>query len=263
MKKEKGIVGVKSPPFETRDLRNNLARIFDTPFRDPNSGEEKKIGNYRWGVYAFYDYDGEPIYVGETNESLRTRIRRHLTNQRTDAVAMSVLDPFEVHKIALWPLPQFEHVVGDKHPDRAIAIAHLKSLEEIIYKNAVKASAFKAVLNEKIPKPKHRVHVNVPDSVESVVVSPDVYEIRAHPDTRIARRASTIAKLAQVISERQVQVGLRNVLTVQAQRLQALAERRFEALGGMKTLEKEAEAEPEDRTEAEAEREDTQTDRGD
>ena len=58
------------------------------------------------GVYAFFDYDGEPIYVGQTNEMLRTRIRRHLTNQRTDDVAMSVLDPFEVLEIEVWPLPQ-------------------------------------------------------------------------------------------------------------------------------------------------------------
>lgn len=28
---------------------------------------------------AFFDYDGEPIYVGQTKESLHTRILRHLT----------------------------------------------------------------------------------------------------------------------------------------------------------------------------------------
>lgn len=64
----------------------------------------KKIGNAKLGVYAFYDYDGEPIYVGQTNEMLRSRISRHLTNQRTDAVAMNVLDPFEVADIEVWPL---------------------------------------------------------------------------------------------------------------------------------------------------------------
>ena len=96
-----------TPPFETDDLRTNLARFLDTPFGDAD-GKPMRVGNYRWGVYAFYDYDGEPIYVGQTNEMLRTRVRRHLTNQRTDAVAMSVLDPFEVLEIGLWPLPQFQ-----------------------------------------------------------------------------------------------------------------------------------------------------------
>ncbi|KAF0208176.1 MAG: excinuclease ABC subunit C [Gammaproteobacteria bacterium] len=47
-----------------------------------------QVGHYKWGVFAFLDYDGEPIYVGQTNEVLRTRTGRHLTNQRTNAVAM-------------------------------------------------------------------------------------------------------------------------------------------------------------------------------
>ncbi|MDE3051298.1 MAG: GIY-YIG nuclease family protein, partial [Nitrospirota bacterium] len=54
-------------------------------------------------MYAFYDYDGEPIYVGQTEEKLSGRVSRHLTNQRTDAVAMNVLDPFEVAYIEVWP----------------------------------------------------------------------------------------------------------------------------------------------------------------
>lgn len=98
---------VNIPPFETEDLRQNLSRFLDSPFDDP-AGTHPFVGNYKWGVYAFFDYDGEPIYVGQTNERLRTRIRRHLTNQRTDAVAMSVLDPFEVFEIEVWPLPQFQ-----------------------------------------------------------------------------------------------------------------------------------------------------------
>ena len=84
---------VKLPPFETNELRKNLTTYLDTEF------EGLKVGNYKFGCYAFFDYDKEPIYVGQTNEMLRTRIRRHLTNQRTDAVAMSVLDPFEVYEI--------------------------------------------------------------------------------------------------------------------------------------------------------------------
>lgn len=28
----------------------------------------KRIGSYKYGIYTFYDYDGEPIYVGQTAE---------------------------------------------------------------------------------------------------------------------------------------------------------------------------------------------------
>ena len=48
---------------------------------------------------------------------------------------------------------------------------------------------------------------------------------------RIARRATTIASLARVISEREVSGGLRRTLLTQARRLERLAARRVEELG--------------------------------
>ena len=130
---------VNFPPFETEDLRENLTKFLDSLVDDP-SGAKLRVGNYRWGVYAFFDYDGEPIYVGQTNEMLRTRIRRHLTNQRTDAVAMSVLDPFEVFEIEVWPLPQFQETGGKD----VAAKEHLNALERQITQRAVDGSEFKA-----------------------------------------------------------------------------------------------------------------------
>lgn len=218
--------GTNAPPFETEDLRANLTAFLDTVVQDP-TGAEVRVGNYKWGVYAFFDYDGEPIYVGQTNEMVRTRIRRHLTNQRTDAVAMSVLDPFEVLEIQVWPLPQFQ-TTANKDPE---ARQHLDALERLITEDCVARSQFKAILNEKDPPP-GKLAVDAPPSVRGRIVSEKVYELRSHPDTRIARRALIISRLAQVISERKVQGGLRRVLLTQAKRLQWLADRRYEALGG-------------------------------
>jgi len=227
---------INVPPFETEDLRSNLARFLGTPFEEP-SGTVQPVGNYRWGVYAFFDYDGEPIYVGQTNERLRTRIRRHLTNQRTDAVAMSVLDPFEVFEIEVWPLPHLHDAIRS---DRA-ARDHLDALERLITERAVQASRFKAILNEKDPPPGD-LAVGAPPSVRGRIVSERVFELRSHPDFRIARRALTISRLAQVISERKVQGGLRRVLLTQAKRLQWLANRRYEALGGAASVTVKSEA---------------------
>ncbi len=217
---------VNFPPFETEDLRSNLTTFLDSAFQDA-SGARALVGNYRWGVYAFFDYDGEPIYVGQTNERLRTRIRRHLTNQRTDAVAMSVLDPFEVFEIEVWPLPKFQ----DSNRSDLAARQHLDALERLITERAVEHSQFKAILNEKDPPP-GLLTVEAPPSFRRRIVSERVHELRSHPDFRIARRALIISRLAQVISERKVQGGLRRVLLVQAKRLQWLASRRYEALGG-------------------------------
>jgi hypothetical protein len=228
---------VNVPPFETEDLRRNLTTFLDSPFNDP-SGQTPLVGHYRWGVYAFFDYDGEPIYVGQTNERLRTRIRRHLTNQRTDAVAMSVLHPFEVFEIEIWPLPQFE---ASNRSDLA-ARQHLDALERVITDRAVERSKFKAILNEKDPPPGD-LAVDIPPSVRARIVSERVHELRSHPDFRIARRALILSRLAQVISERKVQGGLRRVLLTQAKRLQWLSARRYEALGGAASVPVEAEGE--------------------
>lgn len=220
----------KRPPFEVEDLRKNLAAFLSQKIDDP-SGARVELGSYKWGVYAFYDYDGEPIYVGQTRESLSARIGRHLTNQRTDAVAMSVLDPFEVLEIKVWPLPQFQNAKSD-----TATKSHLNALERMITQQAVAESEFKAILNEKNP-PSGTDIVEIPASYRGRIVSDRVFELRSHTDLRIARRALTISRLAQVISERQVKGGLRRVLVTQSKRLQWLAERRFTALGGQATVE--------------------------
>jgi hypothetical protein len=235
--------GEKNPPFETYDLREMLTTFLDSPVENCPSGI-KKVGDYKWGVYAFYDYDGEPIYVGQTNESLRTRIRRHLTNQRTDAVAMSVLDPFEVFKIKVWPLPEYQRIPVKSQAEKD-AKNHLDGLEKYITDQAVSNSQFKAVLNEKDP-PNVAFNLMEPVSYEGRIVSDRVNELRSHPDSRLARRALIISRLSQVIAERQVRGGLRRVLLTQARRMQWLAERRFEQLGGAASVESKEANEVED-----------------
>ena len=214
------------PPFETSELRKSLTSFLTQPAADPHSGSERRLGNFKFGVYAFYDYDGEPIYVGQTNEKLSTRIPRHLTNQRTDAVAMKVLDPFEVREIEVWPLPH--HQQKDKSDSEAKA--ELDWLESAVFQMLLKKSRFKAVLNEKEPPSVRGAKYSEPPSWRGNIVSAEVFALRSHPDTRIARRAETLSLLAKVISERQVQKGLRNTLPTQSRRLEWLAQTRLDAL---------------------------------
>ena len=173
-------------------------------------------------MYAFFDYDGEPIYVGQTNEMLRVRIRRHLTNRRTDAVAMNVLDPFEVCHVEVWPLLEFQN----RDKSDSAAKAHLDALEYAVFQQCIGQSTFKAVLNEKDP-PKPKKIVSPPESHREKIVTEEVSRLRDHPDLRIARRASIMARLAQVVAERKVARGLRRALLTQARRLLWLAEQRY------------------------------------
>ena len=211
-----------SLPFETEALRTALTAFLDRQVDDATLGKSRKLGTFKWAVYAFFDYDGEPIYVGQTNERLSTRVRRHLTNRRTDAVAMSVLDPFEVCHVEVWPLPEYQ----DRSMHDKPAKAHLDALEYAVLQDCLNRSTFKAVLNEKEP-PKPKKAVRPPASHRGKIVSEEVSRLRDHPDLRIARRASVMARLAQIIAERKVQRGLRKSLLTQAQRLQWLAEQRY------------------------------------
>lgn len=208
-------------PSDVAAIRREIERVLNL------EGQDGRVaGNSQYGVYAFYDYDGEPIYVGQTSERLRTRIRRHLTNQRTDAIAMNVLDPFEVLEIEMWPL----HALEGRRASDADVASLLNAAEWTAYEKVLSESRFGAVLNEKEISSTERIEL--PSSVRARIIPDDIYEVRKHADVRIARRASTIAALSRVISERRVSKGLRRTLVTQARRLEDLSARRFEEVGG-------------------------------
>ena len=243
-KRQVADIATHKPPDETVQLRAELNRFKNqklSQFVDnpplTKKGDSITVGAVRWGVYAFFDYDGEPIYVGQTRESLGSRIGRHLTNQRTDAVAMSVLDPFEVRTVKVWALHQYQDVKGDpKRNGRAREAAdHLNRLERTVFLRLVEESDFGRILNEKDP-PDVEI-CDLPASIEGEIVSAEAVRFRQHPDLRIARRAQTIARLAHIIAGRDVQAGLRRALATQADRLAWLANERFRALGGEAAVE--------------------------
>ena len=195
-------------PPEVAALYRGVKRALD--HLCPNG---RRVGDCQRGVYLFYDYDGEPIYVGQTAEKLRTRIRRHLTNQRTDAVAMSVLDPFEVAEIEMWPFWG------------SLSQHDLNRTEFTVYSNSLRSSTFSTVLNENEIPPTELI--GLPPSIRVSILSNDDRRRHEHPDVRIARRARTIANLARVISERKVKVGIRRTMLAQARRLEWLARTRL------------------------------------
>lgn len=209
-----------SPPSEVDAIRREIAGFLRT-----EDEEGRRIGSAKCGVYAFYDYDGEPIYVGQTVESLSTRIGRHLTGRRSDAVAKFVLDPFEVAEIEVWPMFYVEDW------DRAEKKEEVDLAEFTVFKNALRNSEFGAVLNEGAIAAWDQ-ELELPPSYRQRIVPEELYEERKHPDVRIARRAQTIASLARLISERVVSTGLRRTLLVQSQRLEWLARRRLEDFEG-------------------------------
>lgn len=213
-------------PREVNAIRRAIKEVMDQP--DPSTGE--RIGASKTGIYAFFDYDGEPIYVGQTAESFSSRVGRHLTGQRSDSVAKYVLDPFEVYAIAMWSLPH----IAEQFPGRGQAAnrkAELNRYEFAVHQELTQQSKFHAVLNEGDIPPQH-LYEDLPEPIVGVIIPDDIFPDRSHPDVRIARRAMTVSLLAKNISERQVSKGLRRTLLTQTRRLVELAERRYEAAGG-------------------------------
>lgn len=56
------------------------------------------------GVYALCDLDEVPIYVGQSVDGIRTRVRRHLTSARSDIIANRQIDVWEIAYVWAWPV---------------------------------------------------------------------------------------------------------------------------------------------------------------
>lgn len=214
------------PALDVQRFRTRLGA-----FLDEQDEAGRAWADSQWGVYAFYDFDGEPIYVGQTNEKLRVRVRRHLTNQRTDAVAMRVLDVMEVAEVEIWPLWHLADQAKAGPDEAASARKALDAYEYSAYLDAIAKSKFKAILNEKIPPVSPRV--TMPPSLRRSLISDETRVELGHPDIRVARRAETISRLSDVIRERgEVSDGLRRVLVIQAIRLAHLSAERLAFVEG-------------------------------
>lgn len=207
-------------PEEVAAIRQALKTLLDT-----KDEQGRKVRSAKFGVYCFYDYDGEPIYVGQTREGLGSRIGRHLTGQRSDPVAKGVLDPFEVAEVEAWPIWELhDRATGDTEAKRTVNAA-----EYAVYQRALEDSKFQAVLNEGTILDRGDAFP-ILTSVRGRIIPDDIYARRKHADIRIARRASTISYLARVISERELREpsGLRLTLETQAKRLEWLASQRLD-----------------------------------
>jgi hypothetical protein len=58
------------------------------------------------GVYALCDLDQVPIYVGQSVDGIRSRVRRHLTSARSDIIANRMIDVWEIAYVMAWPVQE-------------------------------------------------------------------------------------------------------------------------------------------------------------
>ena len=139
--------------------------------------------------------------------------------------------------------PKPEGQPGDVAAIRREIQTELDRAEYTLFVKVIEEPSFKAVLNEKPPGKTELI--TLPTAFTGRIIPDDIFPQRKHPDVRIARRASTIAALARVISERKVTKWLRATLLIQARRLERLAAERLNEFSGIND-ESEEEIESED-----------------
>jgi hypothetical protein len=79
---------------------------------DPKAYRSQALGKLtdNVGVYALCDLDCIPIYVGQSVDGIRSRVRRHLTSARSDIIANRMIDVWEIAFVMAWPVPDIGQI---------------------------------------------------------------------------------------------------------------------------------------------------------
>ncbi len=64
------------------------------------------------GCYVLCDLDQVPIYVGQSVDGIRARVRRHLTSARSDIIANRQIDVWEIAWVWTYPVEITKHVAA-------------------------------------------------------------------------------------------------------------------------------------------------------
>lgn len=153
------------------------------------------------GIYALCDLDEVPVYVGQSIDGIRDRVRRHLTSARSDVIANRQIDVWEMAYVWAWPMPNRQHM--------KLLECHLFSLF-----NATSPLANGKVLNDPGVLP-----FAVPQKVRVQVMPDDLIVARQDPTLRFPRQIQHFNQLVDYILNTQDKRHLRRALQVYYDRL--------------------------------------------
>jgi len=154
------------------------------------------------GVYALCDLDNVPIYLGQSLDGIRTRVRRHLTSARSDIIANRQVDVWEVAYVWAWSMEG-------------------KSKQEIRQLEFYLANEFhklSPLMNGTIPA-KPTKPSSIPERQEVQILPDDEIESRLEPVNRLPRQIQQFSNLFSYILEVKNNVELRRTLAAHFARL--------------------------------------------
>ena len=129
------------------------------------------------GCYVLCDLDQVPIYVGQSTDSIRSRVNRHLTSARSDIIANRQVDVWEIAWVWAYPVERREDI---------------GPLEDALFHEFHEQSA---LMNGKIPPvPARRIKIPEPTQVVQVMSDEEIAEKR-DPDLRLPRQAEHYSQI--------------------------------------------------------------------
>lgn len=152
------------------------------------------------GVYALCDLDGVPMYVGQSVDGIRSRVRRHLTSARSDIIANRQIDVWEIAYVWAWP-------VAEK--------SDIEPLEAALFQ---RFDAEKPLMNGKV-LPLKMDAVNEPERQQIQVIEEGERQRRLRPDQRLERQIRQYGILVDYIQTVKSAPHLKRALDAHFERL--------------------------------------------
>ncbi len=129
------------------------------------------------GVYILCDLDHVPIYVGQSIDGIRSRVRRHLTSARSDIIANRQIDVWEIAWVWAYPVASRDEI---------------GPLEAALFHHFDKRST---LMNGKVPKaPVGKFKIPAPEQKIQVMSDEEIAEKKA-PSLRLPRQAEHYSQI--------------------------------------------------------------------
>jgi len=155
------------------------------------------------GVYALCDLDKTPVYVGQSVDGIRSRVRRHLTSARSDIIANRQVDVWEIAYVMAWPVTMKDMI---------------EPLEAHLFH---RFDVRKALMNGTIPADPGELDFQIPDDSIIQVISDDDIQTRRNPEFRLPRQIEHYQRLVDHILNVKDSKQLRRSLRAHFERLSA------------------------------------------
>ncbi|SMH56006.1 GIY-YIG nuclease family protein [Maritimibacter sp. HL-12] len=155
------------------------------------------------GVYALCDLDNMPVYVGQSIDGIRTRVRRHLTSARSDIIANRQIDVWEIAFVRAWPVK---------------SVSEINELESFLFEHF---DSQKRLMNGTTLEFQGEIAPVLPESQSIQVIHEEELADRRQPELRLPRQISHYLSLVDYIQQVKNKEHLRRSLQAHFERLVA------------------------------------------